>query len=337
MGISVFGQTSEIRSYKEWETIAYCTYKSYHPSLYAQADNNWELLIALRTPMTLKELKASGIPFNNSQIILLLIGGLLESKNNVVHTVMPIFSEEQTKSIRTLSKTIAQSAYTDTEKEWVELMKELKTRNLAKNAYSLIFSYVLDGKIWKRQLPSQDSIANHATWNGAFWALYNKRPNSLSYGTNGINKMFYQTWSDSLSYWLGNKTILEFMEEYKQNKKIVSKDLLDKTEKWGLTDDKGNVVIPVINEKGDDTFVQISDEIVAKLASCAGQYSHAFMEKFQLSNENLAKVILYHEVMWDMMDILVNKKIITQPDILKGSNHVKQRDFGQIVYIVKCQ
>lgn len=59
------------------------------------------------------------------------------------------------------------------------------------------------------------------------------------------------------------------------------------------------------------------------------------MEKFQLSNENLAKVILYHEVMWDMMDILVNKKIITQPDILKGSNHVKQRDFGQIVYMVE--
>ena len=167
MGMSVYGQTSEVRPYKDWETIAFCTYESYHPSQYAQIDNNWELLYTLRTPMSLKELEEKGVAFTNSQIILLHIGGLIENENNVLKTVMPIFNEEQTKSIRTLSKGIARSAYSQSEKEWSAFLKELKRQKLTKNAYSLVFSYVLDGKIWKKQLPSYEKLSNNATWKGA--------------------------------------------------------------------------------------------------------------------------------------------------------------------------
>ncbi len=39
--------------------------------------------------------------------------------------------------------------------------------------------------------------------------------------------------------------------------------------------------------------------------------------------------------MWDMMDILVSKKIITQPSILKGSTDAHKKDFGQITYILE--
>ena len=39
--------------------------------------------------------------------------------------------------------------------------------------------------------------------------------------------------------------------------------------------------------------------------------------------------------MWDMLDVLVGEKIITQPDILKGSPNANKKDFGQIVYIVE--
>lgn len=335
MGMSVYGQTSEVRPYKDWETIAFCTYESYHPSQYAQIDNNWELLYTLRTPMSLKELEEKGVAFTNSQIILLHIGGLIENENNVLKTVMPIFNEEQTKSIRTLSKGIARSAYSQSEKEWSAFLKELKRQKLTKNAYSLVFSYVLDGKIWKKQLPSYEKLSNNATWKGAYWALYDKRQNGSSYGTNGFNRMFYQTWSDSLSYWLGSKTIFSFVEEYKQHGKIVGKDLLDKCMEWGLVNKQGDVIIPIINEESDSQIVQISDRIVAKLAACVSQYASDFMKEYQLANENLAKVVLYHEVMWDMLDVLVGEKIITQPDILKGGPNASKKDFGQIVYIVE--
>lgn len=335
MGASVYGQTSKSRPYNEWETVAFCAYESYGPSEYMESDNNWELLHTLRTPMSFNDLKATGVPVTESQILLLQIGGLIEKENNVLKTIMPIFDEEQTKSIRSLSKTIAQSAYTMSEKEWHAFLAELKKQNLAKNAYSLVFSYVLDGKIWKKQLPSPDSLTNNATWKGAYWALYDKRQNGLSYGTNGFNKMFYQTWSDSLAYWLGSNTIFKFIEEYGQHKKIVSTDLIEKSKEWGLVNEQGKVIIPIINESSDSPLVKISDNIIAKLASCVSQHSADFMAKYQLANENLAKVILYHEVMWDMMDILVNKKMITQPSILKGSTDAHKKDFGQITYILE--
>ena len=328
---SAFGQSSQIRPYKDWATHAYCSYDSYHPSQYAKIDNNWEILQALRTPMTLKELKSSGITFTNSQVILLHIGGLIESNNNLLHTTMPIFNEEQTKSIRTLSRTIAQTAYAETESDWAAFIKEIKKRRLQKNAYSLVFSYVLDGKIWKKELPTYESLQNSTTWSGAFWALYDKRPNS-SCGTNMFDS-FYQTWSYSLQYWLDSETIININDEYKQNKKITDKNLLDKCMEWGLADKNGNVTIPVIKEGNNDPMVKISDIIVAKIASCLNRHAGAFMKEYGLSNENLAKVILYHEVMWDMMDILVTGRIISEPDILKGKESAKKQDFGQIAYI----
>lgn len=36
-----------------------------------------------------------------------------------------------------------------------------------------------------------------------------------------------------------------------------------------------------------------------------------------------------------MMDILVERKIITEPDILTGSSKAQKLDFGQIVYIAE--
>lgn len=246
---------------------------------------------------------------------------------------MPIFSEDQTKSIRTLSRSIAQTAYKKTENDWSAFMTELKKRKLGKNAYSLVFSYVLDGKIWGKALPAHDSVATHATWDGAFWALYDKRPHSFC-GTNSFNA-FHQTWSDSLEYWLDTKTIIQFIDEYTQNKKIVSKDLLDKSIEWGLTNKRGNPLIPIIKEDSQDTLVKVSDEIVSKLAACVSLHSSEFMKAYQLNNENLAKVILYHEIMWDMMDILVERKIITEPDILTGRSQAQKSDFGQIVYIAE--
>ena len=104
---------------------------------------------------------------------------------------------------------------------------------------------------------------------------------------------------------------------------------------WGLVNKQGDVIIPIINEDSDSQIVQISDRIVVKLAACVSQYASDFMKEYQLANENLAKVVLYHEVMWDMLDVLVGEKIITQPNILKGSPNAHKKDFGQIVYIVE--
>lgn len=330
-GLSAFGQPSDLRPYKDWETVAFCSFDSYHPSQYVTSDNNWELLYTLRTPMSIKELKSSGIDFSNSQLILLHIGGLIESKNNILHTVMPIFDKTQTDSLRRLSRTIAEEAYAQTESQWAAFDRELVRRGWKKNAYSLVFSYVLDKKPWGRQLPDFDDIQTNPTWNGAFWALYEPRRKSFC-GTNGY-ETFHHTWSNPQNLWPQTKFLLRFKDEYATKGKITDAELLAQAVEWGLADKKGRVTLPVISLKGDDACVKISDEIVDRLTECLGRYSADFTTEYGISNENLAKVILYHEVMWDTMDILTARGIITEPDILKGGGNT--RDFGQIAFIIE--
>ena len=213
-------------------------------------------------------------------------------------------------------------------------VKELTKRNLSDNAYSLVFSYVLDGKIWNQKLPSFTELQMNTTWSGAFWALYNKRAES-SCGTNGYGEEIHQTWSDELSYWLDERTIERFIDEYHKNGKVEDKDLLKKVKDWGLTDYKGNITIPIIDEKANDSLDIISDTIISKLAEILHKYSSSFMKEYSLRNENVAKTILYHEVMWDIMDILTDNKLIIEPAILKGAEKASKQDFKKIVYIIK--
>ncbi len=47
----------------------------------------------------------------------------------------------------------------------------------------------------------------------------------------------------------------------------------------------------------------------------------------------MSQVIFYHEVMWDLLDILESKGIISMPAILKGEE-VSKEHFGDICFIV---
>ncbi len=64
-----------INPLSEWDITAFCSYDSYHPYNYLKADNNWEILCALKTERLLPELQSMGVNYSQSQIMLLHIGG----------------------------------------------------------------------------------------------------------------------------------------------------------------------------------------------------------------------------------------------------------------------
>lgn len=70
------------RSYKLFDTVAFCSYSSFHPSQYL-TDNNWDILCAFVQPGTVAKLDSLGIPYSKSQIRLLEVGDLLSSDNGV--------------------------------------------------------------------------------------------------------------------------------------------------------------------------------------------------------------------------------------------------------------
>ena len=81
------------RSYKSFDTTAFCAYQTFHPSKYL-TDNNWDILCAFVEPGRTEKLDSLGIPHNKSQLRLLEVGDLISSDNGVYSTIMPIFGRK---------------------------------------------------------------------------------------------------------------------------------------------------------------------------------------------------------------------------------------------------
>lgn len=103
-----------IRPYSEWEATQFVAVNGHQPEDYVKPDNNWEILYNLRTPRTQAELREMGIKCSDSQLLLLEVGGLVSKTKGKWEATIPILDKEQTNSLRSLSKEIAESMYVKT-------------------------------------------------------------------------------------------------------------------------------------------------------------------------------------------------------------------------------
>ena len=130
-----------IRPYSEWEATQFVAVNGHQP------DNNWEILYNLRTPRTQAELREMGIKCSDSQLLLLEVGGLVSKTKGKWKATIPILDKEQTNSLRSLSKEIAESMYVKTKADFISLAQNISEMGFKNNVLSLVFSYLLDGKM----------------------------------------------------------------------------------------------------------------------------------------------------------------------------------------------
>ena len=123
---------------------------------YVTPDNNWEILYNLRTPRTQAELREMGIKCSDSQLLLLEVGGLVSKTKEKWETTIPILDKEQTNSLRSLSKEIAESMYVKTKADFISLAQTISEMGFKNNVLSLVFSYLLDGKMWTKLVLFED-------------------------------------------------------------------------------------------------------------------------------------------------------------------------------------
>lgn len=334
--INIFGQELDSiigRPYKSFDATAYCSYSTFHPSQYL-TDNNWDILCAFKDPGTIDKLDSLGISYNKSQLRLLEVGDLLTSDNGVYSTLMPIFSKIETQTIRQQSKEFADSIFPVIESDIKQLIKEIDGAGYSNQTYSLIFSYLLDTYIWNdEQLPTTECCEDHGTWSGGFWAMYNPR-NHVKIGTNGFGPI-YQNWTDDLGYWLSSSKLISLAKEINITKgaSIENKNVISAVEGWGLIDEKGNILIPVLRIKSKDKIDSLCNKITTTLSDAVKKYCSLWYQKYNIPYEKLGQVIFYHEVMWDLLGILEAQNIISMPPILKGEE-VGKEHFGDICFIV---
>lgn len=263
------------RPYKLFDVTAFCSYSSFHPSQYL-TDNNWDILCAFVQPGTVARLDSLGIPYSKSQLRLLEVGDLLSSNKKVYTTSMKIFDKSETEAIRHQSKAFADSIFPVIEPEIRQLISDFAKAGYAKHTYSLIFSYLLDSYIWDdERLGSPVKCEDHGTWSGAYWAMFESRLHD-KIGTNGYGPVL-QNWTDNLGYWLSSGKLISFAREVMETKgsPIENQEVIDAIAGWGLTDEKGNILIPILHKNNNDDIDNLCRSITNTLSDAVKKYCSA--------------------------------------------------------------
>ena len=321
----------QLRPYEKWEATQFVALSGHQPSDYVTADNNWEITYNLRTPQTAGELRGKGIPCSDSQLMLLEVGGIIERTGRKWHTTVPILDKQQTDSLRLFSKTVADDIYSKNRQHFISLASTIKDMGWQANTLSLMFSYLLDGRMWTKLLLFDDA-GQHATWSGCYWILYEPRQGA-KYGTNGYGEQdLCLTYIDS-GIAPSPDTMDKCADEIRRNGKITDAVLAEKLAKYGLVDAQGNALFPIIRQQ-DDAFHQTVNRLTENISAALKGYCGSMSSQFSFKKEAVATVALYHEVMWELMDRMTDEGVFTVPDVLKdGKKH--GGSIGNLVFYVE--
>ena len=321
------------RPFKEWYAVAYVNYRMAHPWEYIQKGNNWDVILALQEPKTLRELQESDLQVDRKQLRKLRFDGLVgkTGKDRWVSR-MPVFGPFETEEIRALSSRLADTVYLEIKNDSRALVKEFEILGFADNGYSLFFSWLLDDLCWDRIAPIQE-VERHIPWDGFCWALYDG-PEHLVPGTNSNGYLSY-TWTFSnarfeldtdFSGLLNKECLLHFGR--------FSDDLIEQFKGVGLADESGHVLIPVLDSRKDTTLFEIANRIAKHISSFLDSAVSECVCLSRLENVKKAKVILYHELMWDLLAQFVSDGLVTPPDILSSSEKTATPDDLRRVYFI---
>lgn len=319
-----------IRPYGQWESTQFVALTGYQPSDYVTTDNNWEITYRLRTPQTAKELRQSGTPCTYSQLMLLELGGIITLREDGRwQTIIPILDEEQTDALRAFSRETAASIYARTKDDFSALTQSIDRMGFRNNAFSLVFSYLLDGRMWTRLLLFDD-VQQHATWSGCYWLMYEPRQ-GFACGTNGYGEDLCLTYLDSR---IAPKTrIMEALsDELRESGRVTNDSLIDLLHPYGLVDEEGNPAFPVIKQQDDD-FHRLTEHLAQSISTEVKSRCNDLSARFGIRQEEEGMVILYHEVMWDLLDLLLQEKVVALPPIFQDPHVYKDR-VNDIVFFV---
>ena len=340
----LYSQNSFKESLKNYDDICYCDVGLKHPKIILDMDNNLEILFGLKNGRTLKELERFGVKYNQSQISLLLASGLIEVKDSVFYATVPILSKDETIVLRTQTKEIAGDIVRSIQKEYELFMQTLKTKGLQKNSYSLFFALVLDRIVW--DILEQDGVIKELTitkekpfWDGLMWMIEPKR--KFFCGTNSItsgNVSISENWSENAGVTVTSyKTLRIMLNDYKENGRVTNPVVFKTFEGNELFDKTGNLQIPII--KADSTDVIYSQSM--NIASIIVKYLNNNIDysKLLANYPNLAKghaiTILYHEIMWDILDIMESAGQIKKPVAFGKPDEAKPMDLKDLMFILK--
>ena len=298
--------------------------------------------------MTRDELKSQGIPFTESQLLLLETWKLLRETDDTFETMFPILDQQQTTSLREYSITAAPKVASVVKTDVMMLTDLLKSMDREKSIYSILFAYILDGLVWdefeKNKLSTEKKIfSENPFWGGVVWAVY--PPKKFNCGTNTISDkgiQFKVNWSrcaipKMIPFVADWKNFGRMFDDYSEKGKIVDPEAKKVFAPFNLFDDTGNFTLPVIEEKSGTPLYDLCLKISKKIAELVPETINIneITEKFDFQDNKQAMVIIYHELMWDVLDNLEKQRCIQKPIVFSDPKNAKAENIADLVFIVK--
>ena len=340
--ITLIGQINP----NDYDMTCYCQARETPHSIVGY-DNNLQIIIACKNGLSRKDLDSLQIPYKISQLKLLRVYNLLRLENGKYYSNIPILNNEQTRQIRIQSKEIANKIAPNIYSDVEELVEYLNSINCSQNAFSVVFSYVLDGLIWKqfkeqsiiKPIDQKDSIS---PWTGHFWLLSSKRNNT--YGTNSETDSILTIaitngarYDLAKSFYDEDDLIEVMLKNINQYGKVIDTSTIRHFQKLDVLDEQGNVIVPIIIEKIDNPLFSLSNQISKKVCDYTIKNSslNEIVKQYKFQDIEEALIILYHEILWDLVDNILAKGIVDKPLIFKTPDKAEIKDLSNIIYFIK--
>jgi hypothetical protein len=319
---------------KDYHMVCYCSGSTPHSIV--KYDNNWEILLALKNGGKSKsDLDSLNIKYTDSQLRILRIYKIIQLVGNKYHLVTPVLDSIQTNGLKIKTKKLAELIMPEIVNEIDSLNAVLYSENLANNQFSILFSYVLDGLVWTKFekldiiKPLELTIEN-SPWTGTFWMLTPHR--ETKYGTNTYSDSIFEIGITSGLDKLSNDKVLKvILKNYSEFGRITDQKLIESVKGYKILNAEGTLTIPVIDENYNNKIYRLSDLISGKicLQLTRNPVFKEIIGDLKIVDPEQATIIVYHEVMWDLLSLMIKNKIVTEPKINS------EEDASKLLYLVR--
>ncbi len=335
-------------SLDDFEILEYLAVGRYPPRTSIELDNNSEILWACRRGSSADQLQQAGIEFADSQIEFLIATNLLvRDSRGDLYTTFPILEEEQVAGLREETANLADELAAVVAADVEALSSKLEIAGLAGHAYSLVFSYVLDGMVWgffeeyQSVVPRRLS-ARRPFWSGEIWAMRPGR--EFSVGTRSIEhrdvKLKITTskasTSDTRRLLADSRAIRQALEQFAPLSRLEAGRPRALLAEFGLVDADGFWAIPVIDEIEKGPVFRAAETLTSNLVD-------AILERIDLKglqdrhgfrNASQALVIAYHELMWELMERFEAAGLIQKPEVFSLPSKQNRTDMADAAFLV---
>jgi len=347
--VSSIAQSNEnnLKPWKESEIIQYISTSGSSPQNIIGLDNNSSIILHAKHGVMRELLNQKNIEVTESQIKLLKTWRLIEEKDKMLQTTFPILDSSQTQQFRSQIQPKAPVLVEKLTPLIEELKIKLEALGRSDNAYSITFSYILDGLIWDEfeqagLLKERNITVEKPFWDGEVWALYPKRNNVV--GTNTISDQgvqfkinwTYQIIPKMVPFVSDFKNLTKMVEDYITQGEVINDEPLRIFEPYNLFDAKGKFTVPIIKEDKSNPLFTTSTKAAQLIAREVPVLLNLqeMQNEYDFRDQQQTLIIAYHELMWEVINTLVERNIVEKPKALANPSVAVSADIADLIFIV---